>query len=231
ARFTKTKIFNGRTAVPPTAYLKPVTTYPNRNPVDSGGMMQRSIAIAIDGNIYVGGGRYWNPGYYNNQWWKYNVAGGAWTRLADLPANYGFSVNWRNCTGYYNGKIYLRAEYVNNSYSRKLLAYDIAGDSWAVYETFGTGATHRYVLAACTDALYLAVDTAFQKWDYTAHTWAALRALGDKPLAGGIVGDDVYAIYDDKTYKYNKGTNAWDDQAHAAPAGTTSMICGCYIED
>ncbi|MBA7579689.1 hypothetical protein ES708_21565 [subsurface metagenome] len=231
ARFTTTKIFDGRTASPPTLYLRGVTRYPNYNPVDSGGRMQRSIAIAIDGNIYVGGGRYFTVDIWNNQWWKYNVAGGAWTRLTDLPANYGFTVNWRSCTGYYNGKIYLRAEYLDNAYNRKLLEYDIAGDSWAVYDTFGDLHSARYVLAACTDALYLAVDTTFKKWDYTTHTWTDLAALGDAPRAGGIIGDEVYAVYDDKTYKYNKVGNTWDDQAHPRPSGYVGFVCGCYIED
>ena len=227
--FSATKIFDGQTASPPTYYLQAITTFPNINPADSGGKMHRCCAIGIGGNIYVGGGRYFNTGIYNNQWWKYNIATEKWTKLANLPDNYGFSVNWRDCIGFYNGKIYLRAEYKENSYTNALLEYNIAGDSWDAYASFGTGATHHYILAACTDALYLAVDTEFKKWDYGLHSWTDLTALPSTPLAGGIIGDEVYAVVGTATYKYNKGTTNWDDQVQAAPAILGGA--GGYVED
>ena len=228
-KFTGTKIFDGQTASPPTRYLKPVTMYPNINPVDSGGWLQRSFAVAVGGNIYVGGGRYRYEGYYNNQWWKYNIATAKWTKLQNLPANYGCSVNWRQCTGHYNGKIYILTQYINNDYSRKLLEYDIAGDSWAVYDTFGSLATKKHLLAACTDYLYLARDELFQRFHYDTHALDSLTSLSGDPLAGGNIADEVYAVVGTTTYKYNKGTTNWDNQAQAAPA--TLMGTGSFIVD
>ncbi|MBA7546982.1 hypothetical protein ES705_39384 [subsurface metagenome] len=228
-KFTGTKIFDGQTASPPTRYLKPVTMYPNINPDGSGGALQRSFATIAAGEIYTGGGRYTTLGVYNTQWWKYTIATGKWTRLANLPNNYGSSVNWRSNAGYFNGKIYLRAEYLNNDYSRKLLIYDIAGDSWTSLETWGSMSTHNYILACCTDSLYLAVDTDFRKIDYTTLAITVLTALASDPLAGGVCGDDVIAAHGNATYRYNKGTTAWDNMAQAYPNYIHGS--GCFVED
>ncbi|GAI62355.1 unnamed protein product, partial [marine sediment metagenome] len=147
-----------------------------------------------------------------------------------LPANYSCSVNWRQCIGYYNGKIYIRAEYINNNYTDKLLEYDVAGDNWATYSTFESMVSHKYLLAACTDYLYLALDTTFKRFHYDTHAWDDLANLADDPFAGGVISDDIIAVVGTTTYKYNKGLDQWDDQSQAVPTDILKGSGG-FIED
>jgi len=229
--FSKTKIFDGATASPPTRYLKPLTIFPNHTPSGSGGRLQRIFAICVGGYIYVGGGRFWEV-VYNKQVWRYKPATGEWARMANLPDNYGF-YQQNNVAGYHDGKIYLYANYKAAPYCTKLLEYNIAGNSWTVYDAFGTNALHKTVLACLSDGLYLCLDQHLQIWDYTAHTWSGEKAAPpDEFEVGGRIGDDIYCLgrTNVKTYKYNKGGNSWDDQTQDAPVGLHNG-CACYVED
>ena len=227
--FTGTTVFDGQTASPPTRYLTPLTTYPNRNPSGSGAAMQRSFAIAVNGEIYVGGGRYATVGIYNNQWWKYTIATGKWTRLANLPGNYGGTVNSRGHVGHHAGKIYIRAEYLENNHTQHLLIYDIAGNSWSTLATWGALYDHKYLMAPCSDALYLSVDSDFRKINYATLAITDLANMPADARVGGNIGDEIrYAGMDNKTYLYNKGADSWGDQDQPIVG---QFYSGCWVED
>ncbi|MBA7523175.1 hypothetical protein ES705_16531 [subsurface metagenome] len=230
-KFTGTKIFDGQTASPPTRYLKPVTTFPNINPSGSGNKFHRVFAIGVGGYIYMGGGRYSTIDIYNRQVWRYQLSTGEWERLSDLPNDYGFLQE--NCiAGENDGKIYVYAHYLQNNYTTKLLAYNIAGDSWTVYDGFGSPIGTKVVLAALTDYLYLTIDQVCKRWDYTLHTWGDRAAAPDEFEVGGNIGDEMYCLgrTNDHTYKHNKAGDSWDDQSQDAPVALYFGFAH-YVED
>ncbi|GAI41534.1 unnamed protein product, partial [marine sediment metagenome] len=192
--FTKTKVFDGSIATPPTINYVPYTTVPYYDFNPSKGLY-RFFAIVVGDYIYVGGGS--NPSgiaQYTNKFFRFNMVTEKWQRLANLPVN-GNTFYENSCAGYYNGKIYFASSFENASFYMKILEYTIATNSWSVVADFPTfGGLDELILVACSDALYLhqsnnAPASRFDKMDYSTYAWTSLTAFPfDRVIIGGKIG-------------------------------------------
>ena len=239
SKFTTTKVFDGATASPPTIYLLPYTMIPY---YDLGyGQFNRLygfLAAVHDGYIYVAGG-YNGIGTSTNLHFRFNLTTEKWERLANLPGDYrNFSTSYP-VSGYHDGKLYYYAPYGPSDW--KLLAYDIDGNSWAVYTPPDCpGNPDEAVLFAASDALYLyqtdgtepAFHT-FDRMDYVTHAWTSLNAPPANPChTGGVIDDELYIVErvgSRRTFKYDKVANSWADQVQNCP--TFLGIPAHFIED
>lgn len=239
SKFTTTKVFDGATAAPPTIYLLPYTMIPY---YDLGyGQFNRLygfLAAVQGGYIYVAGG-YDGIGTTTDLHFRFNLTTEKWERLADLPGHYrNFSTSFP-VSGYHDGKLYYYAPYGPTNY--QLLEYDIAANSWSVYDAPSCpGNADEAVLFAASDALYLyqtdrteAAFHTFDKWDYATHAWTNLTAPPANPChTGGLIGDVIYIVErtgSRRTFKYDKAGDSWADQAQDCP--TYLGVPAHYIED
>ena len=241
-KFSKTKVFDGSVASPPTINYVPYTTVPYYD-FNPGKGLYRFFAVVVGDYIYVGGGA--SPAgvvQYTNKFFRFNIVTEKWQRLANLPVN-GNTFYENSCAGYYNGKIYFACSFENAGFYKKILEYTIATNSWSVVADFPTfGGLDELILVACSDALYLhqsnnAMANRFDKMDYSTYAWTSLTGLVTdattlRAQIGGKIGDDIYlvgVIGTGYTFKYDKGGDTWTNQEQNAPF---SMNCGaCYVED
>lgn len=234
-QFTKTKVFDGAVATPPTINYVPYTTVPYYD-FDPDKGLYRFFAVVVGDYIYVGGGR--SPigtGQYTNKFFRFNMKTEKWQRLADLPVN-GHTFVENSCAGYYNGKIYFACAWQDANWYKKILEYTIATNSWsAVADWPALTSVDEIVLITCSDALYLHQSKSgsyrFDKMDYTTHAWTPLTDLADRTMVGGKIGDDVYCLsYASPalTYKYDKVGDSWADQGQNCPLASGGA---CYVED
>jgi len=120
-----------------------------------------------------------------NTLYRYNPGTNDYTTLATAP-----TATWNSASVYLNGKIYKIGGYVSgggsSTSSAALDIYDVAGNTWS------SGAPYPVAqgwMSAFTDGTYLYV-------------------------AGGVAAE-TGSVPSTKTYRYDPGTNTWDDAAIA----------------
>jgi YVTN family beta-propeller protein len=231
------------TATPtPTVAPTPTPTATPCAPIGSW-TAQTLYPIAVSGNAIAsqGGNVYSFGGIANNtaitNAYKYTPATNSWTPITPLPAPRGWF------SGVSDGTyIYLLGGVDQNfSTTATLWRYDPATNSYNTSLLSYTIPTYFHASAYLNGKIYriagraIGTDYHVEVYDVAANTWsmAANYPFANHSLMAVALGSYIYAgggnASPDKTYRYDPGTNTWDDAAIAdLPAGRSASASGAY---
>jgi N-acetylneuraminic acid mutarotase len=190
---------------------------------------------AVGGNVYSFGGIANNTAIPNA--YKYTPGTNTWTPIASLPAPRGWFSGASDGTYIYllggvdqnfNTTATLwRYDPVSNTYNTSLPSYTIPTYFHAT--AYLNGKIYRIAGAA------IGTDFHVEVYDIATNTWsmAANYPFANHSLMAAAIGSYIYAgggnASPDKTYRYDPGTNTWDDAAIAdLPAGRSAAASGAY---
>ena len=204
---------------------------------------QSPYPIAVSGNAVAsqGGNVYSFGGIVNNaaiaNAYKYTPANNTWTPIASLPAPRGWFSGTSDGT-----YIYLLGGVDQNfNTTATLWRYDPATNTYNTSLPSYTIPTYFHASAYLNGKIYriagAAIGTDFhvEVYDIATNSWsmAANYPFANHNLMAVALGSYIYAgggnASPDKTYRYDPGTNTWDDAAVAdLPAGRSSAASGVY---
>ena len=190
---------------------------------------------SIGGNIYSFGGIVNNTAITNA--YKYTPGTNTWTPIASLPAPRGWFSGTTDGTYIYllggvdqnfNTTATLwRYDPVTNTYNTNLPSYTIPTYFHAT--AYLNGKIYRIAGRA------IGTDFHVEVYDIATNTWsmAADYPFANHSLMAAALGNYIYAgggnASPDKTWRYDPGTNTWDDTAVTdLPAGRSSAASGAY---
>jgi N-acetylneuraminic acid mutarotase len=227
------------------AYRAGVTPTPTATPCASVGAWaeQSPYPIAVSGHAVasVGGSVYGFGGIANNvtiaNAYKYTPATNTWTPIATLPAPRG----WFSATsdGTY---IYLLGGVDQNfTTTATLWRYDPISNTYNTSLASYTIPTYLHASAYLDGKIYriagrgIGTDFHVEVYNIATNTWsmAANYPFANHTLMAVALGNYVYAgggnATPDKTWRYDPGTNTWDDAPIAdLPAGRSAAASGAY---
>jgi N-acetylneuraminic acid mutarotase len=234
-----------RRLVPQGVYPTGVTPTPTASPCASVGswVEQSPYPIAVSGNAVAsqGGNVYSFGGIANNvaiaNAYKYSPATNTWTPIASLPAPRGwFSATSDGTYVYLLGGVdqnftttatLWRYDPISNTYNTSLPSYTIP--TYFHASAYLDGKIYRIAGRA------IGTDFHVEVYDIATNTWsvAADYPFANHSLMAAALGSYIYAgggnASPDKTYRYDPGTNTWDDAAVAdLPAGRSAAASGAY---
>jgi len=226
-------------------YVPAVTPTPTATPCASVGSWteQAPYPIAIWGHavVSVGGIVYSFGGIVNNaaiaNAYKYSPATNTWTPIASLPAPRGWFSGASDGTYIYllggvdqnfNTTATLwRYDPVSNTYNTSLPSYTIP--TYFHASAYLNGKIYRIAGSA------IGTDFHVEVYDIPTNTWsmAANYPFANHNLMAVALGSYIYAgggnASPEKTYRYDPGTDTWDDVAIAdLPAGRSSAASDVY---
>jgi len=231
----------------PDARLYPagVTPTPTATPCASIGSWteQAPYPIAVFGNAVAsqGGNVYSFGGIVNNiaiaNAYKYTPATNTWTPIASLPAPRGwFSATSDGTYVYLLGGVdqnfattatLWRYDPVSNTYNTSLPSYAIP--TYFHASAYLNGKIYRIAGRA------IGTDFHVEVYDIATNTWsmAANYPFANHSLMAAALGSYIYAgggnASPDKTWRYDPGTDTWDDAAVAdLPAGRSAAASSAY---
>ena len=229
----------------PRVYPTGVTPTPTATPCASIGSWteQSPYLIAVSGNAVSsqGGNVYSFGGIANNvavaSAYKYTLATNTWTPIASLPAPRGwFSAASDGTYIYLLGGVdqnfnttatLWRYDPATNTYNTSLASYTIP--TYFHASVYLNGKIYRIAGRA------IGTDFHVEVYDIATNTWsmAANYPFANHSLMAAALGSFIYAgggnASPDKTYRYDPGTNTWDDAAVAdLPAGRSAAASGAY---
>ena len=204
---------------------------------------QSPYPIAVSGNAVSsqGGNVYSFGGIANNvavaNAYKYTPATNTWTPIASLPAPRGwFSAASDGTYIYLLGGVdqnftttatLWRYDPISNTYNTSLPSYTIPTYFHAA--AYLNGKIYRIAGRA------IGTDFHVEVYNIATNTWsmAANYPFANHSLMAAALGGFIYAgggnASPDKTYRYDPGTNTWDDAAIAdLPAGRSAAASGTY---
>ena len=227
------------------AYSAGVTPTPTATPCASLGSWteQAPYPIAVFGNAVAsqGGNVYSFGGIANNvaiaNAYKYTPATNTWTPIASLPAPRGwFSATSDGTYVYLLGGVdqnfattatLWRYDPVSNTYNTSLLSYTIP--TYFHASAYLKGKIYRIAGRA------IGTDFHVEVYDIATNIWsmAANYPFANHSLMAAALGNYIYAgggnASPDKTWRYDPGTDTWDDAAVAdLPAGRSAAASGVY---
>ena len=190
---------------------------------------------SVGGNVYSFGGIVNNTAIANA--YKYTPANNTWTPIASLPAPRGWFSGASDGT-----YIYLLGGVDQNfTTTATLWRYDPATNTYNTSLPSYTIPTYFHATAYLNGKIYriagAAIGTDFhvEVYDIATNSWsmAANYPFANHNLMAAALGNYVYAgggnASPDKTWRYDPGTNTWDDAAVAdLPAGRSSAASGAY---
>src|SRR5438067_1057589 len=218
---------------------------PTATPCASGGAWteQAPYPIAVsgnavasqDGNVYSFGGITNNTAIANA--YKYNPATNSWSAIASLPAaRYGLTAVSDGTYVYLLGGVdqnfnttatLWRYDPVSNTYNTSLPSYTIP--TYFHASVYLNGKIYRIAGRA------IGTDFHVEVYTIATNTWsmAANYPFANHTLMAVALGSYIYAgggnASPDKTWRYDPGTNTWDDAAIAdLPAGRSAAASGAY---
>jgi N-acetylneuraminic acid mutarotase len=188
-----------------------------------------------DGNVYSFGGVANNTAIANA--YKYTTTTNTWTPIAPLPQPRGwFSAASDGTYVYLLGGVdqnftatatLWRYDPISNTYNTSLPSYTIP--TYFHASAYLNGKIYRIAGRA------IGTDFHVEVYDIATNTWsmAANYPFANHSLMAAALGAYIYAgggnASPDKTYRYDPGTNTWDDAAIAdLPAGRSSAASGAY---
>jgi hypothetical protein len=194
-----------------------------------------NAVASAGGNVYSFGGIVNNTAITNA--YKYTPATNTWTLIASLPAPRGWFSGTSDGTYIYllggvdqnfNTTATLwRYDPVSNTYNTSLPPYTIP--TYFHASAYLNGKIYRIAGRA------IGTDFHVEVYDIATNTWsmAANYPFANHSLMAAALGNYIYAgggnASPDKTYRYDPGTNTWDDAAVAdLPAGRSAAASGAY---
>jgi hypothetical protein len=191
--------------------------------------------VSVGGNIYSFGGIVNNAAITNA--YKYSPSTNTWTPIASLPAPRGWFSGASDGTYIYllggvdqnfnTTATIWRYDSVSNTYNTSLPSYTIP--TYFHASAYLNGKIYRIAGAA------IGTDFHVEVYDIATNTWsmAANYPFANHNLMAAALGSYIYAgggnASPEKTYRYDPGTNTWDDAAVADfPAGRSSAASGAY---
>ena len=204
---------------------------------------QSPYPIAVSGNAVAsqGGNVYSFGGIANNvavaNAYKYTLATNTWAPIASLPAPRGWFSAVSDGTYVYllggvdqnfttTGTLW-RYDPISNTYNTSLPSYTIP--TYFHASVYLNGKIYRIAGRA------IGTDFHVEVYDIATNTWsmAANYPFANHSLMAAALGSFIYAgggnASPDKTYRYDPGTNTWDDAAIAdLPAGRSAAASGAY---
>jgi hypothetical protein len=226
-------------------YPAGVTPTPTATPCASIGSWteQAPYPIAVFGNAVAsqGGNVYSFGGIANNvaiaNAYKYTPATNTWTPITSLPAPRGwFSATSDGTYLYLLGGVdqnfattatLWRYDPVSNTYNTSLPSYTIP--TYFHASAYLEGKIYRIAGRA------IGTDFHVEVYDIATNTWsmAANYPFANHSLMAAALGSYIYAgggnASPDKTWRYDPGTDTWDDAAVAdLPAGRSAAASGAY---
>ena len=227
------------------AFSTGYTPTPTATPCASVGSWteQAPYPIAVSGHAVVsqGGNVYSFGGIVNNaaiaNAYKYSPATNTWTPIASLPAPRGWFSGASDGTYIYllggvdqnfNTTATLwRYDPVSNTYNTSLPSYTIP--TYFHASAYLNGKIYRIAGSA------IGTDFHVEVYDIPTNTWsmAANYPFANHNLMAVALGSYIYAgggnASPEKTYRYDPGTDTWDDVAIAdLPAGRSSAASDVY---
>jgi N-acetylneuraminic acid mutarotase len=190
---------------------------------------------SVGGNVYSFGGIVNSTAIANA--YKYTPSTNTWTPIASLPAPRGWFSGTTDGT-----YIYLLGGVDQNfNTTATLWRYDPATNTYNTSLPSYTIPTYFHASAYLNGKIYriagAAIGTDFhvEVYDIASNTWsmAANYPFANHNLMAVALGSYIYAgggnASPDKTWRYDPGTNTWDDAAVAdLPAGRSSAASGVY---
>ena len=187
------------------------------------------------GNVYSFGGIANNVAIANA--YKYTPATNTWTPIASLPAPRGWFSGTSDGTYIYllggvdqnftTTATLWRYDPISNTYNTSLPSYTIP--TYFHASAYLNGKIYRIAGRA------IGTDFHVEVYDIATNTWsmAANYPFANHSLMAAALGGYIYAgggnASPDKTYRYDPGTNTWDDAAIAdLPAGRSAAASGAY---
>jgi N-acetylneuraminic acid mutarotase len=197
--------------------------------------MSGQAVASVGANVYSFGGIVNNIAIANA--YKYTPATNTWTPIASLPAPRGwFSAASDGTYVYLLGGVdqnfnttatLWRYDPTSNTYNTSLPSYTIP--TYFHASAYLNGKIYRIAGRA------IGTDFHVEVYDIAANTWsmAANYPFANHSLMAAAIGSFIYAgggnASPDKTYRYDPGTNTWDDAAIAdLPAGRSAAASGAY---
>jgi hypothetical protein len=194
-----------------------------------------NAVASVGGNVYSFGGIASNTPVANA--YKYSPVTNAWTPIASLPSPRGwFGAASDGTYVYLLGGVdqnftttatLWRYDPVSNTYNTSLLSYTIA--------------TYFHASAYLNGKIYriagrgLGTDFHVEVYNIATNSWsmAANYPFANHSLMAVALGNYIYAgggnASPDKTWRYDPGTDTWDDAAIAdLPAGRSAAASGAY---
>jgi len=190
---------------------------------------------SVGGNIYSFGGVANNVAIANA--YKYTPVTNTWTPIASLPQPRGWFSAASDGTYVYllggvdqnfttTGTLW-RYDPISNTYNTSLPSYTIP--TYFHASVYLNGKIYRIAGRA------IGTDFHVEVYDIATNTWstAANYPFANHSLMAAALGGYIYAgggnASPDKTYRYDPGTNTWDDAAIAdLPAGRSAAASGAY---
>jgi hypothetical protein len=227
------------------AYRTGATPTPTLTPCASVGAWteQASYPIAVSGNAVasVGANVYSFGGIFNNlavtNAYKYVPATNTWAPIASLPSARG----WFSAAsdGTY---IYLLGGVDQNfNTTATLWRYDPVSDTYNTNLPSYTIPTYFHASVYLNGKIYriagraIGTDFHVEVYDIASNSWsmAANYPFANHSLMAAALGNYIYAgggnASPDKTWRYDPGTDIWDDAAIAdLPAGRSAAASGAY---
>src|SRR5437867_6515452 len=226
-------------------YITAATPTPTATPCASVGSWteQAPYPIAIWGHAVasVGGNVYSFGGIVNNtaitNAYKYSPASNTWTPIAPLPEPRAWFSGTTDGTYIY----LLGGEDQNFNTTATLWRYDPISNTYNTSLPPYTIPTYFHATAYLNGKIYriagraIGTDFHVEVYDIATNTWsmAANYPFANHHLMAVALGSYIYAgggnASPDKTWRYDPGTNTWDDAAIADfPAGRSSAASGAY---
>jgi hypothetical protein len=190
---------------------------------------------SVGGNVYSFGGIVNNAAIANA--YKYTPATNTWTPIASLPAPRGWFSGTSDGT-----YIYLLGGVDQNfNTTATLWRYDPATNTYNTSLPSYTIPTYFHASVYLNGKIYriagraIGTDFHVEVYNIATNTWsmAANYPFANHSLMATALGGFIYAgggnASPDKTYRYDPGTNTWDDAAIAdLPAGRSAAASGAY---
>jgi hypothetical protein len=191
--------------------------------------------VSIGGNVYSFGGIVNNAAIVNA--YKYNPPTNAWTPIAPLPAPRGWFSGASDGT-----YIYLLGGVDQNfNTTATLWRYDPISNTYNTNLPSYTIPTYFHACAYLNGKIYriagraIGTDFHVEVYNIATNTWsmAANYPFANHSLMAAALGNYIYAgggnASPDKTWRYDPGTDTWDDAAIAdLPAGRSAAASGAY---
>src|SRR6476646_87239 len=191
--------------------------------------------VSVGGNVYSFGGIVNNAAITNA--YKYTPSTNTWTPIASLPAPRGWFSGATDGTYVY----LLGGVDQNFNTTATLWRYDPATNSYNTSLPSYTIPTYFHASVYLNGKIYriagraIGTDFHVEVYDIATNTWsmAANYPFANHNLMAIALGNYIYAgggnASPDKTWRYDPGTNTWDDAAVAdLPAGRSSAASGLY---
>ena len=210
-----------------------MSTHPEQAPYPV--VISGNAVASQGGNVYSFGGVANNTAIANA--YKYTLATNTWTPIASLPAPRG----WFSATSDGTHIYLLGGVDQNFTTTATLWRYDPGSNTYNTSLPAYTIPTYFHSSACLNGRIYriagraIGTDYHVEVYDIATNSWsmAANYPVANHSLMAGALGGYIYGAggnaFPDKTYRYDPGTDTWDDAAIAdLPAGRSAAASGVY---